>query len=256
MLVLIYRFFLVVISMFYITACGGGEGEDISTQEDIFVEQIRILPAYPLLKGVSIEEYHPKGLNFQYKAEIVRSDGSSIITSDEVSWAVSNENASITQSGILSTIETGSVIVRASIDNIFVEKEIYITEATLTAIQVTPASLSVAKGQQQQFLVQGVYSDKTSADITGMVSWNSSDATIATVSTTGLTTAIAPGTATITASFDGISSTASLVVTEATLTAIQVTPASLSVAKGQQQQFLVQGVYSDKTSADITGMVS
>ncbi|MCX7132253.1 Ig-like domain-containing protein, partial [Aeromonas sp.] len=158
--------------------------------------------------------------------------------------------------GLTTAIAPGTATITASFDGISSTASLVVTEATLTAIQVTPASLSVAKGQQQQFLVQGVYSDKTSADITGMVSWISSDATIATVSTTGLTTAIAPGIATITASFDGISSTASLVVTEATLTALQITPESSSVAKGQQQQYFAQGVYSDKTSADITGMVS
>jgi uncharacterized protein YjdB len=246
----------ILIVMFCATACGGGDDTESSRpNENRTVIEVSILPVHPLMRGLS-EELIPKGSFFQCQAKVLFSDGTSVITGSDVLWSVSNSNASITSSGVLTTLESGEVTLYASIDNVLAEKKLTISEATLTAIQVTPASLSVAKGQQQQYFAQGVYSDKTSADITGMVSWSSSDATIATVSTTGLTTAIAPGTATITASVDGISSTASLVVTEATLTALQITPESSSVAKGQQQQYFAQGVYSDKTSADITGMVS
>ncbi|EKP0261496.1 Ig-like domain-containing protein [Aeromonas sobria] len=252
-----YRILCILSVIFYAAACGGGGGSGDDTESLLpnTVMEVSILPVHPLMRGLS-EERIPNGSIFQCQAKVLFSDGTSVIVDSDVLWETSNSNASITASGVLTTLESGEVTLYASIDNVFTEKKLIISEATLTAIQVTPESSSVAKGQQQQFMAQGVYSDKTSADISSMVSWSSSDVAIATVSTTGLTTAKTPGTATITASVDGISSTANLIVTEATLIEIQVTPESSSVAKGQEQRFLAQGMYSDKTSADISSIVS
>ncbi|OGW34012.1 MAG: hypothetical protein A2X58_03015 [Nitrospirae bacterium GWC2_56_14] len=63
-----------------------------------------------------------------------------------------------------------------------------------------------------QFSAIGAYEDNTTQDITNQVTWISSDTDKATISNTGLATAVAEGTASITASFAWISSSATLTI--------------------------------------------
>jgi uncharacterized protein YjdB len=60
------------------------------------------------------------------------------------------------------------------------------------------------------------------------------------------------GTATITATYLGVSGTSTLTVSKATLSSITITPSPLSVARGGSQQLTATGLYSDSTSYDLT----
>jgi len=73
------------------------------------------------------------------------------------------------------------------------------TGVTLVAIAITPANPSVSVGMKQQFIATGIYSDYTTKDLSSSATWSSSDHAKATVDTAGLATALAAGTATITA---------------------------------------------------------
>jgi uncharacterized protein YjlB len=132
---------------------------------------------------------------------------------------------------------------------------------TLSSIAVTPASpANLAVGSTQQFTATGTYSDGSNADITSQVTWTSSDASIATISFTGLATGIAAGNTNITASMSGVTSpavTLMVVAPTPTLSSIAVTPASpANLAVGSTQQFTATGTYSDGSSADITSQVT
>ena len=67
----------------------------------------------------------------------------------------------------------------------------------LTGITVTPATGSIAAGGTQSYAAQCNYADNSNADCTGTVSWSSSDPAVATISSGGLATGGAAGTATI-----------------------------------------------------------
>ena len=72
----------------------------------------------------------------------------------------------------------------------------------LDSVQVTPATQSVAVGQTAQFTAIGTYGNAKHAstqNITNGVSWTSSNPPVATVSASGLVTAVGAGTSTITA---------------------------------------------------------
>jgi 3-methyladenine DNA glycosylase Tag len=78
---------------------------------------------------------------------------------------------------------------------------------TLSSIAVTPnAPDKLAIGATQQFKAMGSYSDKSTADITSKVSWNSSNKAVDTISSSGLATGVGIGSANITASMSGITS--------------------------------------------------
>lgn len=83
---------------------------------------------------------------------------------------------------------------------------------TLSSIAVSPSNPNIAVGASTQFQAIGKYSDSTTQDITTSVTWNSSTTSIATfgvdANSKGKATAVAPGTAAITAASGSISSEA------------------------------------------------
>jgi len=134
----------------------------------------------------------------------------------------------------------------------------------LNGVVVTPANPSIPVEVTHQFTAAGYYNDQTNHDITTEVTWSSSNPSVATVNSSGLATAVAAGTTTITAtsatassySTRGSSGSTTLTVTSATLSFISVTPANPSIPVGVNQQFAATGTYSDGTSHDITPQVT
>ena len=75
---------------------------------------------------------------------------------------------------------------------------------------------SIEAGETQPFIATGTYSDSSTADLTGVAAWSSTDDTIATFRDAGIATGLQEGTVGISASFLGVTSnSATLVVTAA-----------------------------------------
>ncbi|MBI3609163.1 MAG: DUF1566 domain-containing protein, partial [Nitrospirae bacterium] len=91
------------------------------------------------------------------------------------------------------------------------------TIANLTAIAVTPRDAAVAKGSVRSFTATGTYSDNTAQDITNLVTWSSSNTSVATVSAGGSVSGVAVGTTTITATLGGVSGQTTLTVSATAL---------------------------------------
>lgn len=67
-------------------------------------------------------------------------------------------------------------------------------------INITPSNPSIYLGNSQQFTATGLYSDGSSQDITGAVTWSSPVLPVATMgTTTGVAYVVAPGSTTIVA---------------------------------------------------------
>ncbi|TNI12503.1 Ig-like domain-containing protein, partial [Aeromonas veronii] len=97
------------------------------------------------------------------------------------------------------------------------------------------SSLSLAKGNSQPFIAIGHHTDGSVLDISDSVTWSLSDESVATISGDGLLTGVSAGTITVTATKDNITSNqVEVTITDAVITALQITPANVSVAKGQQ----------------------
>jgi len=128
--------------------------------------------------------------------------------------------------------------------------------ATLISITVTPARKTLPIGLTQQYTATGIYSNGTSKDITSQVTWYAPPAPIgeprpaptASISASGLVTATAIGTTTITATLGSISGNTPLYVTSASLVSITVTPANPTITQYLTQQFIATGNYSDGSS--------
>jgi trimeric autotransporter adhesin len=95
---------------------------------------------------------------------------------------------------------------------------------SLSSIYINPASATVAVNNQVQLIAYGKYSDGSQSKISGdSVSWSSSNSNVAEISPGGLVTGVNTGTATMTASSQGVSSTANVSVTLANITSLVIT---------------------------------
>ena len=93
-------------------------------------------------------------------------------------------------------------------------------KATLASISVAPASARIKVGEAIQYRATATYSDGSTEPVTTEVTWSSSDSAVATISAQGLARAKAPGKATITATLEGKSALATLVVTRPMVTIV------------------------------------
>ncbi|MHB8157075.1 MAG: stalk domain-containing protein [Desulfocucumaceae bacterium] len=87
--------------------------------------------------------------------------------------------------------------------------------STILGIKVSPATASVMVGITQQYTAAGFQKDGTTADISAIAVWTSSNTGVATVSASGLTTGAAAGNAVVTAALQGAKGTAAVVVSGA-----------------------------------------
>ncbi len=123
---------------------------------------------------------------------------------------------------------------------------------TLKSIAVTAASASVGVGATDQLSAVGTYSDGTTQTITTTVTWTSGTASVATVASSGLATAVATGTSVITATSGTITGTATITVTAAAVATIVVTPAAPSIAAGATEQFIATATFTDSSTRILT----
>ncbi len=131
------------------------------------------------------------------------------------------------------------------------------TPATLASITVGPDPTSVEEGQQQAFIATGHYDDLSTADITASATWASSNTAVATVGG-GIATGVSAGTASITASQDGLMSNAALltVTPPPVLLSISMSPTSATIGAGATQAFTATGHYDDSSTPDITAQAT
>jgi uncharacterized protein YjdB len=135
-----------------------------------------------------------------------------------------------------------------------------VTAVTPKSLVVTPATPSILVNTTQPFVATLVYSDNTTAVVTGSADWTSSDPTIATVTTTGgrggaagTATSYATGTTTITATYSGLSGTAVLTVTDPPLSYVQVTTTTPNIPVQGVAQFTATAVFTDNSTRNVTG---
>lgn len=199
-----------------------------------------------------------KGTEQQFVAIAHLSDGSSQDVTNQASWQSSNVNtATIDSSGQAQAINVGDATITATFDGQTSSGAMLtITPALLSQIQVTPVNASVPAGENQQFQVTAIYDDGSQQDVTAQASWSSSNPAFATVNASGLAQGIAEGSSTIQAQFDGKSASATLTVTAAIFTNVEIAPSTVSLPSGRTEQFTATANFSDGSSQDVTTSVS
>jgi hypothetical protein len=186
-----------------IFSCGTGDEGDGNGNGSVTLVSITVDPA---------DQNMAIGGTQQFTATGTYSDDSTDDITADVEWSSSDEGvATIDENGLATVIAEGTTTITATLDG--ESGTATLTVQTLDSIAVTPANTEIEAEATQQFTATGTFSDSSTSDITASVTWSSSDETIATIGSTGLATAVASGTTTITATLGDISGETTLAVT-------------------------------------------
>ncbi|WP_318519864.1 beta strand repeat-containing protein [Photobacterium leiognathi] len=233
---------------------------------------VRITDAILSSIAISVKPLSPdasiySGGKLPFTAEGIYSDGSTSPLTNKVTWHSSAVDiAQIDDKGILTGVNTGSVEVKASYEDI--ESNIInvrITDAILTSITISVKSLSldtsIYSGGQLVFAAEGIYSDGSTSPLTNKVTWYSSAVDIAQIDDKGILTGVSIGAVEVKASYEGIESNMINVrITDAILTSMNISVKSLSpdasIYSGGKLSFAAEGTYSDGTTSPLTNKVT
>lgn len=147
--------------------------------------------------------------------------------------------ASVDANRVVSGLSAGSVTITATAEGKTATATVNVVPGAVTSVEVTPGTASVAAGSTQQ--LSATARDASGAAVTGRaVSWSTSNPSIATVSSTGMVTAVAAGgPVTISATAEGKSGSASITVTPAPIATLTLSPNPSEVKVGLTAQLLL-----------------
>ena len=219
------------------------------------------------LVSITIAPQNPTidlGASQQFTATGTYTDGTTQDLTSVATWSSTMATVAVISNnvgsqGLATSSGQGSTTISVTSGSVVGSTSLTVSTAGLVSISVTPANPSISVGSTQQFTATGNYADGTTQNITNFVTWSSDTPTVSTISNTpgtnGLASAIAPGTANITAASGSIVSAPTLLTVIAsgpTLTSITVAPSSASIPLGTTQRFTATGNYSDGTTQNLT----
>jgi uncharacterized protein YjdB len=206
------------------------------------------------------------GTTQQFMATGIYSDGSHPDITSSAMWMSSTPSvADISALGLATAASTGMTDISASFGGFTsTAATLTVTDAVLQRITVSPGGMqTLHQGQLLQFYANGEFSDNSVQDLTSAVTWASTQSSVVSISNTtvndsrGRATGVAQGSAQISAAYGGLTSDpVDVTVNAPVLTAIEITPATLTLAKGLGQQYSALGHYSDGSTGDVTGTVT
>ncbi|WP_418539873.1 Ig-like domain-containing protein [Massilistercora timonensis] len=181
-----------------------------------------------------------KGETEKLTATLKPEDASSAIT-----WSSANEKvATVSEDGTVKAVGAGTTKITATANGHSASCEVTVN-VPLKEITVTGEGKrdTIKKGETLQLTAERVPEDTTE---TGTIQWSSSNEKIATVDQAGLVTAIADGTATITAQIGEIKGEYEITVQEVNLTGISIKE-STTIHRGESETLTVTYVPENTT---------
>ncbi len=168
------------------------------------------------------------GATQSYSAIAQFSDGTFQDVTLDSTWTSSDTNIAVVNfPGRLLGKAAGTVTVTATFIGVPGMAGLTVSTATLTSITLIPTSANLKPGATASLQATGHYSDGTTANLTGLASWAPAvgTSTVVTVNN-GVALGQGVGSANITATYQGQTGTAAVVVTSQLLTTIVITPAN------------------------------
>ena len=182
------------------------------------------------------------------------SDGTTQNITQSANWTSSNSAVAAMNGNNATALAAGTTAIGAAFDGIAGSSGLTVTAVSMTSLSISPTDPVIVPGLSQQFSAVAVFSDGSTHDVTTAVAWKTSQSTVANISGGGTATGLAPGTTTVSATYNGVTVSTGLTVSGASLMSLSVSPASTTIAPGLSQQFSAIGAYSDGTVQNVTSI--
>lgn len=163
------------------------------------------------------------GATTQLTAATTDSAGNSL-AGRVVTWTSSAPSiATVSASGLVTAVAAGSATITATSEGMSGASAVTVDVVPVASVSVAPATSNLTVGATVQ--LTATTNDAAGNVLTGRpVTWSSGTPGVATVSSSGLVTAVAAGSATITATSEGKSGTAAVTVTVVPVATVSVAP--------------------------------
>lgn len=152
------------------------------------------------------------GESRQMTATLLDRNGA-VLTDRDLEWATSNPLvATVSPSGLVAATGAGAATITVTSEGVTASATFNVLEP-VASITISPSAAQLDVGQAQQFTATP--RDRFGVALSGRaITWTSSATVVATVSSTGLVQAVAAGSATITATSEGVTALASVSVVD------------------------------------------
>ena len=183
----------------------------------------------------------------------VNSNNSYVFTTNGLQTAITNGPLSSIAGSNGVFIYTAGSFPNQSYQNTNYFRDVTFSTAVVnvTSVTVSPTAATISIGGTQQLTETVLPANATNKSVT----WSSSNTAVATVSTSGLVTAVAIGSATITVTTQDGNYTATSVITVATIpvTSVSVSPPAATLSVGGTQQLTATVLPANATNKSVTG---
>ena len=231
---------------------GGLEASAAVSVTDAVLRGIDVTPANSSLAS---------GLQQQFVATGLYSDGSQRDISDQVQWSSENQSVTLVNGdGLFQANSQGSGRIIASYRMQQGYTVLQVTDAVLVSLSLVAESSTQALGTTQQLQLLAQYSDGSSIDVTQQANWSSTDSSVVNVNNSstdqGRATALAQGSTGINAVFGGLTASQTIEVTSALLLEIKLTDAVVGdLYVNQRRSIHAVGSYSDGSQQNLNQQV-
>ncbi|WP_425807593.1 Ig-like domain-containing protein [Desulfitobacterium sp. Sab5] len=210
------------------------------------VEGLKLSPLNPTI---------PEGGKQSFVATLVNPDKTEIPVTNSASWTIPNADAavaSIDNKGVATGISLGTATITATYQGMSVSTTLTVDQAALT---INPPNQTISVGGTQQYQVMMTHFNQPPEDVTSSASWTipDSDAAVASIDNRGVVTGKAPGTATITATYQGMSVSATLTVVDQWV--LRIDPQNQTISIGETQQYIATVIHFNQQTEDVTNSV-
>ena len=169
-----------------------------------------------------------------------------------VTWVSSNSGIASVNGGLVAGVAAGSATITATSEGQSGTAVVTVTSVPVASVTVSPATASIMVGQAVQ--LTATPKGANGNVLTGrVVTWASNNGGGATVNGTGLVTALAAGTAIITAACESATGTTTVTVTNVPVASVTVSPPTASLTLGQTVQ--LTATPRDASGNPLTGRV-
>jgi uncharacterized protein YjdB len=195
----------------------------------------------------------PQGLTQQFTATGIYNNATTQDVTSGATWSSASPSiATIDSTGLASALAQGTTAITANIGTVSGSTPITVGPPALVSMFVSPASATVKKGTSLQLAATGVYSDHSTTNLTAASQWTSLSQPVATVTSSGLVSGVAAGTATIQAATANLSATSTITVPQPVIVSGLTVPPNFFIPTGTSQRFSCRVTYDDGSTSDFT----
>ncbi|MBX5484600.1 MAG: Ig-like domain-containing protein [Myxococcaceae bacterium] len=199
----------------------------------------------------------PLGATVTFSAKQIFTDGTAVPLTGLCEWSSSAPGVAVIDDlGNATLLGEGTTVITVSDGSHSTSGFLEVTPPVVTALTLSQSSLSLPLGASAALSLTAHWSDGTSQVVTGDATWTVADTERVQIVAPGILQTSAVGQTQVTATWNGLSATATVEVTPAVLVSVELSPAGAAIAVGQQLPLAATALYTDGHFEDVSAQAN